>query len=109
MEEKNDKQPWHYKVVSGKEHPDNKPPVTIVSEASDEDAEKEEAAVNAAREKNHPAAVIKVVAEKKAAAVEENLDDKTVPELKEIAAAKGVHVNWDDTKADIIKAIKKAK
>jgi hypothetical protein len=42
-------------------------------------------------------------------ASEENLDDHTVAELKEIAAEKGITVSWDANKAEIIKAIKKGK
>ena len=41
------------------------------------------------------------------AQAEQNLDEHTVAELKEIAAEKGITVPWDANKADIIKAIKK--
>lgn len=45
------KEPWRFKLISGSEHPDNKPPVTIIAEASDEAKEKYEASINAEREK----------------------------------------------------------
>jgi hypothetical protein len=40
-------------------------------------------------------------------ASEENLDEHTVAELKEIAAEKGIAIPYDANKAEIIKAIKK--
>ena len=45
------KEPWRFKLVSGKAHPDNKPPVTIIAEASDEAKKKYEDSINAEREK----------------------------------------------------------
>ena len=110
-EEKSVTQPWTYTHVHGSEHPSNNPPLTIVSEASEEAIAKEEATMNAAYAKEHAAGPpgIEQQAEPKAAAAQQNLDDMTVAELKEVAAQKGVHVNWDDNKADIIKAIKKGK
>lgn len=42
-------------------------------------------------------------------ASDENLDEHTVAELKEIAAEKGIAIPWDANKHDIIKAIKKGK
>jgi hypothetical protein len=41
------------------------------------------------------------------AEAEQNLDDYTVAELKDMAAEKGVTIPWDANKAEIIKAIKK--
>jgi hypothetical protein len=42
-------------------------------------------------------------------ASEEDLEEHTVPELKEIAEKKGIQIPWDANKHDIIKAIKKGK
>jgi hypothetical protein len=42
-------------------------------------------------------------------ASEEDLEEHTVAELKEIAEKKGVQIPWDANKSDIIKAIKKGK
>jgi len=42
-------------------------------------------------------------------ASEEDLEEHTVPELKEIAEKKGIQIPWDANKSDIIKAIKKGK
>jgi hypothetical protein len=42
-------------------------------------------------------------------ASEQDLEEHTVPELKEIAEKKGIQIPWDANKHDIIKAIKKGK
>jgi hypothetical protein len=109
-EEKSVDQPWTYTHVHGGDHPDNKEPVTLVATASDEAVEKEEAAMNAAYAAAHveaPPGPQPLAGEPKPE--QQNLDDKTVVELKEIAEQKGIHVPWDANKADIIKVIKKAK
>jgi hypothetical protein len=40
---------------------------------------------------------------------DEDLEEHTVPELKDIAAQRGITIPWDANKAEIIKAIKKHK
>jgi len=45
------KESWRHKLVSGSKHPDHKPPVTVIAEASDEAKEKYEDSINAEREK----------------------------------------------------------
>lgn len=42
---------WKHEHVSGKAHPDNKPPLQIVAQASDEAAEKEAQSLDAVRQK----------------------------------------------------------
>jgi hypothetical protein len=45
------KEPWRFKLVSGKAHPDHKPPTQIVAEASDEAAANEEKVMDSDHEK----------------------------------------------------------
>jgi hypothetical protein len=111
-DEKSEEQPWTYTHVHGGDHPDHKDPLTIVAEASDEAIEKEEAARNAAyanakEKESSPAGATPPEGQAAAAASQSNLDEKTVAELKEIAAEKGIHIPSDANKAEIIKAIKK--
>ena len=102
-----------YKHLSGEEHPDNKPPVTIVAKVSDEETKKIEDATNAQIQAEIKATKATQTEQQKedasAKVEEENLEDHTIPELKAIAEEKGIHVSWDANKNDIIKAIKKAK
>jgi hypothetical protein len=103
--EQPEERPYTYTHVHGADHPDNKEPLTLVAEASDEAVEKEEAAMNALYAAEHPTPLPGT--EEAPKAEQQSLDDKTVAELKEIAAEKGIHIPSDANKADIIKAIKK--
>jgi hypothetical protein len=108
---------WTYEHPS--DHPDNKPPVTIVAVPSDEAKADYEKRMNMAIEAGQPESLTKVqdmsappikvqlVDGDKDKATATNYDEQTVAELKEVAANKGVEVKWDDTKADIIKALEK--
>jgi hypothetical protein len=101
------------------DHPDNKPPVTIVAVPSDEAKADYEERMNMALKAaqpieptleplKEPFKVQLVDPDKeKDKATATNYDEQTVAELKEVAAEKGVEVKWDDTKADIIKALEK--
>jgi hypothetical protein len=107
MADKEKKEPWRHKVVSGSEHPSHNPPLTVVAEASEEAAKREEDSVNAIREKEQIKTPEAAAAKPASEGEEVDLESKTVPELKEIAALKGVEIGWDDKKSDIIKAIQK--
>jgi hypothetical protein len=48
---KNKAEPWRHKVVHGKAHPDNNPPLQIVAKASDEAVQREEQSADAVRQK----------------------------------------------------------
>jgi hypothetical protein len=53
-DEQKGKEKWRHKVISGSAHPDHKPPVTIIAQASPEAAKRQEDAINAEREKALP-------------------------------------------------------
>ena len=98
-----------YKLISGEEHPDNKPPVTLVAKVSDEQTKAIEDQVNAEIQASRLASGVQQAKQEASSGVDENLEDYTVAELKAMAEKKGVHISWDANKQDIIKAIKKAK
>jgi hypothetical protein len=113
-------QPWVYEHPS--DHPDNKPPVTVVAEDTEEAVKEYETKVNAELEKSRakpedttpvlePLKVQLVDPEKDREKAKEATDYEahTVPELKEMAADKGISIPYDANKADIIKALKKGK
>lgn len=112
-DEKKDKLP---PVVHGKAHPDHGKFNVIVAEASDEAVKKEQETMQAAidREKGNapdwrdlPDAKGKTARTGETTDADVDYESKTVPELKELAAQRGVDVPADAVKADIIKALKK--
>jgi len=96
-----------YKHLSGEEHPDNNPPLQTVAPVSPEKTKEIEDAVNAELAANAPEGIQPLAGEPKVE--QQNLEEHTVAELKDIAAEKGIAIPWDANKHDIIKAIKKGK
>ena len=115
---------WTYEHPG--DHPDNKPPLTMVAVPTDEEKKKYEDAVNAelakgqpeaASQQNLPEPVVRVElvdpkasakeGERGAQAAKVNYDEKTVAELKELAAHRNVEIPWDARKDEIIKALEK--
>jgi hypothetical protein len=100
--------PWVYEHPT--EHPDNNPPVTIVAVPSEEAVADYERSINAALEKEAPKAELIPLGgvpggpQTKPA---EDYEGKTVADLKELAAKRGVEVSWDARKDEIIKALEK--
>jgi hypothetical protein len=119
---------WTYEHPA--DHPDNKPPLTLVAVPSDEDKKQYEDSVNAQIAKYQPETLTKEQAAvdpfvrvqlvdppegsaKKGATepgskpAKVDYDEKTVAELKELAAERGVEIHWDARKDEIIKALEK--
>jgi len=98
---------WKYEHP--KDHPDNKPPMTIVATPSEEATKAYEDSVNAELAKTQPAEapVQQAQGAPHAAAAKVNYNEKTVHELKELAAERGVEIGYDARKDEIIKALEK--
>jgi hypothetical protein len=110
---------WKYEHPT--DHPDNKPPVTLVAVPSDEEVEKYEASINAELAKGQPdvnlvpqaleppPVKVQLVDGKESNKDKEPIDYEahTVDELKEIAHKRGIDVAWDARKADLVKALEK--
>lgn len=99
-------------------HPDNKEPVTRVAESSDEQVKKYEDQVNAAYEKDSKPEWAELPGGKPADAQgnptesdedkeDAQLENKTVPELREMAAERDVEVSSDMRKDELVKALRK--
>jgi flavoprotein len=102
---------WTYEHPA--DHPDNKPPVTAVAVPSEEAVAQYEAAVNAELAKGQPDTLTKEeearakAAGGPAAVAPVDYESKTVAELKETAAEKGIDLPWDARKDEIVKALEK--
>jgi hypothetical protein len=100
---------WKYEHPT--EHPDNKPPVTVVAEPSEEAVADYERSVNAALEKGQPKDNLVPLevpgGPEHKATPKVDYESKTVVELKDLAKERGVEVSWDARKDEIIKALEK--